>query len=86
MDQLQEERAIAGAVNEPHGSRPNSGLPITLAELRMMSTVFPFPPHFLPSVPLFEPLVGMQGPGNEAVEVVGLLTLAEFAKHCLKPA
>ena len=52
----------------------------------MMSTVFPFPPHFLPSVPLFEPLVGMQGPGNEAVEVVGLLTLAEFAKHCLKPA
>ena len=48
MDQLQEERAIAGAADEPHSSRPNSGLHITLAELRMMSTVLPFPPPFYP--------------------------------------
>jgi hypothetical protein len=37
--------------------------------------------HLLARVPLPEPLVAVQGPGDEVVEVVGLLALAEFAQH-----
>jgi hypothetical protein len=33
------------------------------------------------SVPLLEPLVPVQGPGDEVVEVVGLFALAELAEH-----
>ena len=39
------------------------------------------PAHLLARVPLPEPLVAVQGPGNEVVEVVGLFALAELAEH-----
>ena len=39
--------------------------------------------HLLPRVPLLKPLVAVQGPGDEVVEVVGRLRLAELADGVL---
>jgi hypothetical protein len=37
--------------------------------------------HLLARVPLLEPLVAVQGPGDEVVEVVGFLAPAELTEH-----
>ncbi len=39
--------------------------------------------HLFPGVPLFEPFVAVEGPGDEMVEVVGVFRFAEFAKHSI---
>lgn len=37
--------------------------------------------HLFPGVPFFEPLVGVQGPWNEVMEIMGFFTSAEFTEH-----